>query len=95
MRSGDACLMTLKPRMPAGMLGQYVGLPPSTAGNGAIERGLPGGLRFGALSQNVIDALWKPSKAERKAPRREVVAGADQVVLHRVRWKMPVFTVFA
>src|SRR4030088_2804221 len=91
MRSGDACLITLKPRIPAGMLGQYEGLPPSTAGDGAMMRGLPGGSRLGAFSQNVTDALWNPSKRNANRRAAKSLRALTRLYCIALGWKMPAF----
>ena len=49
-----------------------------------MMRGLPGGSRLTALSQNVDRRALEAVEAEREAPRGEIVAGVDQVVLHRI-----------
>ena len=79
--------MTLKPRMP--LLAQYVGLPPSCAGNGDMMRGLPGGSRSTALSQKVTEALWKPSKRNAKRRAAKSLRALTRLYCMALGWKMP------
>ena len=66
------------------LLAQYVGVPPSCAGNGDMMRGLPGGSSVDGVVPEGDRGALEAVEAEGEAPRGEVVARADQVVLHRV-----------